>query len=138
MVLIPHVQTAAGPTHKAATSQRDYTITLDDGTTTTIKFEDLIKVASRVNPASTSIPEAFEGLSHFLRLGSKITMDHAGICHKGFLAYTKEGGHTLMLDTTLDQQRSIGQFHYHNLSRIGLTWWVRMLLSPAISQSVHS
>jgi len=82
------------PTPEKAPSQSDYTTTLDDGTTTTVKFEDLIKEASPANPLSATIPEAFGGLSHFLRLGSKITMDHAGIFHKGFLGYTKEGGYT--------------------------------------------
>ena len=87
MVVTPHVQTAAMPAPEMAPSQSDYTITMDDGTTTTVKFEDLVKEASPANPASATIPEAFEGLPHFLRLGSKITMDHAGIFHKGFLGY---------------------------------------------------
>jgi len=91
MVLTPHVQTAVVPTEEAAPSQSDYTITLNDGKTTTVKFKDLIKEVSPSNPASATIPEAFEGLSHFLQLGSKITMDHAGIFHKGFLGYIKGG-----------------------------------------------
>ena len=95
MVLTSHVKTAAStiaPT--ASTSQSDYIVTLYDGTMTTVKFEDLVKETSPTNPASTSIHKAFEGLPHFLRLRSKITTDHAGIFHKGFLGYTNEGGYT--------------------------------------------
>ena len=104
MVLTPHVQTSASSMATDATSQSDYTITLDDGTTTTVKFEDLVKDASPTNPASASIHEAFEGLPHFLRLGFKTTMDHAGIFHKGFLEYTKEGATRLTVGETQDQQ----------------------------------
>ena len=137
MVLTPLVQTAAVPTHDTAPSQSDYTITLDDGKTRIVTFEDLTQEASPTNPASATIPEAFEGLPHFLYMGSKITMDHTGIFHKGFLGYIKEGNTLLISDTIQDQPRLVGLFHCHNLNRIGLTWWVRILSSPGIPQSAH-
>ena len=94
MVITPQVQISALTSQADAPQSNEYTISMDDGTTTTIKFEDLIKEASTNKQASTNVPEAFTGLPHFLQLGFKVTMDHADSFHKGFLGYAKEGVYT--------------------------------------------
>ena len=124
MVLTPLVQTAAVPTHDTAPSQSDYTITLDDVKTRIVTFEDLTQETSPTNPASATIPEAFEGLPHFLQMGSKITMDHAEIFHKGFLGYIKERGYTFDIrrnsrSTKVDWSVPLPQFKQNWTNLVG-------------------
>ena len=59
-----------------------------------MSFEDLIKPGRSDQPSQADAPDplVFDGMPHFLRAGSKITMDHDGAFHKGYLNYTPEGG----------------------------------------------
>ena len=73
-------------------SPTKYVIHLDNGTTTEATFEDLTKVGTPTASPNSTTPSAFEGLPSFLQHNSKITMDHDGAFHKGYLQYTTEGG----------------------------------------------
>ena len=90
MVLTSQVQTTELTLQAGSPPSNEYTIPMDDSTTTTVKFEDLLKEASTNNQTSPNVPEAFTGLLHFVQLGYKVPMDHAS----SFLGYAKDGGYT--------------------------------------------
>ena len=63
-----------------------YTIVLDGGTTTDCSFEDLVQVGSPdAAPTTDSNIDLFSSLPHFLQRNSKLTMDHEGDFHKGYV-----------------------------------------------------
>ena len=97
-------------------------------------FEDLVKVGQPTS--SSSLPESsiFEGLPHFLRHNSKITMDHEGAFHKGFLMYSQEGASVLKSAATLVPLRSTGQFSSRTSNRPGQLQSAKTSLSLAIRQ----
>ena len=83
------LSSASSPTSKPFA----YTILLDDGTTIDSTFEDLVKVGSTDQPPTDSSDiSIFDGLPYFLHNNSKITMDHNGSFHKGYLQYDKATG----------------------------------------------
>lgn len=64
-----------------------------------LAFEDLIEPVS-ISPAEpTSNP--FDGLPHFLSQNAKITLDHNGAYHKGFLEHSPEGGFQFVVKRNL-------------------------------------
>jgi hypothetical protein len=65
-----------------------YTILLDDGTTIERKFEDLLDPTESSEPAASDAVNPFAGLPSFLSEGSKITVDHNGAFHKGFIHHS--------------------------------------------------
>ena len=65
---------------------------LDDGTSTEISFEDLMKTSAPGCPdADSHDPSDFEGIPYWLRPGEKVTLDHDGAYQKGFIHYSPEG-----------------------------------------------
>ena len=71
-----------------------YTILFDDGTQENIPFVDLAKPASTTATPTPPGDDPFQGLPHFLKRGSKITLDHEGQFVKGFLSHDSKGGFT--------------------------------------------
>jgi len=69
-----------------------YVILLDDGTTTEVSFEDLTATAASSHTADETASDPFEDLPHFLQRHSKLTMDHHGAFHKGYLQHSVQGG----------------------------------------------
>ena len=71
-----------------------YIILLDSVTTFEISYDDLIKESQDDTspPKSPSNSVALEGIHHFLRHDSKVTMDHKGKFHKGYINYSPENG----------------------------------------------
>ena len=69
-----------------------YTIMCNDGTFIRVPFEDLVKPSKTTAPASDSPADPFSGLPHFLQRHAKVTIDHQGRFHKGYLGHTPEGG----------------------------------------------
>jgi hypothetical protein len=78
-----------------------YTVLLDDGTTTEILFEDLVNPMVSPSEAPTSTPNPFDGLPYFLSNGSKVTLDHNGAFHKGFMHYSPDAGFQFVVKRNL-------------------------------------
>ena len=76
----------------------EYTVLLDNGTTTTISFEDLTSDSHRESSSdSPPIPNSHSNLPHFLQSGCKVTMDHDGAYHKGYIYCSPEGGYQFVV-----------------------------------------
>ena len=71
-----------------------YVILLYSGTTIEKLYDDLIKDSrdDTSPPKSPSNAAALEGIPHFLRHDSKVTMDHKGEFHEGYINYSPESG----------------------------------------------
>jgi hypothetical protein len=69
-----------------------YTVHLDTGNTVEVLYEDLFDPIESKHAVSSDLSDAFAGLPAFLSNGSKVTLDHNGTYHKGFLHYSPEGG----------------------------------------------
>jgi hypothetical protein len=69
-----------------------YTILLDDGTTVERKFEDLLDPTDSSPPSATDVVNPFAGLPSFLHEGQKVTVDHNGAFHKGFIHHSPSAG----------------------------------------------
>ena len=71
-----------------------YVILLENGITVKISYDDIIKDSQddTWTPKSPSNAAALEVIPHFLRHDSKVTMDHKGGFHKGFINYSPENG----------------------------------------------
>ena len=67
-----------------------YTVLFDDGTSENIPFVNLAQPSSTTSPplSPTNDPFQFQGLSHFLKRGDKVTLDHNGQFCKGYLAHS--------------------------------------------------
>ena len=72
-----------------------YTIHLDDGTTIEAQFHQLSDPSTTVSPSHdthTYHNARISGLPHDLQPNSKVTFDHNGAFHKGYLIYNKDHG----------------------------------------------
>ena len=71
---------------------------MDNGTTTTISFEDLTSDSQRESSSDLPpIPNSHSDLPHFLQPGCKVTMDHDGAYHKGYIYCSPEGGYQFVV-----------------------------------------
>ncbi|KAL7549847.1 hypothetical protein ACHAWF_013106, partial [Thalassiosira exigua] len=109
----PLVQTAASQDDASPSS---YAILLDDGTTVERSFEDLTSSSPADRPPSETAPNPFASLPHFLQLNAKLTMDHEGSFHKGYLGHTPEGGFRFevrrnLRSTKIDRTVPLPDFH---------------------------
>eukprot|EP00956_Cyclotella_meneghiniana_P015762 scaffold24459_cov75-Cyclotella_meneghiniana.AAC.3 len=72
-----------------------YVIQLDNGTTTEVDFSELAP-RTQNSPSETITSDSpsnpFSTLPYILQRNSKITLDHRGAFHKGYLDHTPEGG----------------------------------------------
>ena len=92
MVGSPLIQSAASPPSTAAPTL-NYVISLDNGTTTECSFEDLIAVGRDSNALTDSAPPTanpFATLPQIFQRNSKVTFDHNGAFHKGFLQHSNK------------------------------------------------
>jgi hypothetical protein len=83
-----HVGTASNMVNSdddITSPKNTYTVLLDNGTTTEVFFEDLINPDTPQQPSASDVANAFDGLPYFLSNGSKVTLDHNGAFHKGFI-----------------------------------------------------
>ncbi|KAL7525050.1 hypothetical protein ACHAWF_001186 [Thalassiosira exigua] len=116
-------------------SPSSYTILLDDGTTVKRSFEDLTSSAPTACPPSDVIPNPFESLPHFLQLNAKLTMDHEGSFHNGYLGHTPEGGGSaLRCAATCAPRKWTGRYPYQTSQCNGQTSSTRMSSSQDIPQ----
>ena len=101
--LSPILRTATSPfienlEHESITSDDQksppYVILLENGITVEISYNDLIKDSrdDTSTPKSPSNAAALEVVTHFLFHDSKVTMDHNGEFHKGYINYSPENG----------------------------------------------
>ena len=71
----------------------NYTILLDDSSAIESSFEDLTKAGKAdAPPTPATVESSLEGIPRCLHPGSKITMDHNGTFHKGYIHFTPKGG----------------------------------------------
>jgi hypothetical protein len=84
-----------------STTKTTYTILLDDGTTVECKFEDLIDKVDAQPAATEGHANAFAGLPAFLSEGSKVTTDHNGAFHKGFIHHSPSAGYHVAIKRNL-------------------------------------
>jgi hypothetical protein len=101
-----------------------YTVLLDDGTTTEVPFEALVDPIDRSIPQGTSLANVYDGLPAFFSEGSKVTIDHNGTFHKGFLHYSPEGGFHVQIkrnlrSTKIDFAVPLPDFRQHWSSLVG-------------------
>ena len=89
-------------------------LSLDNGMAASATSEELLDVGAVAEASATPTEDTYQGMPHFLRDNSKITMDHEGAFHKGFLRYTKEFFFFLKLEGIHKAQKQIGQFPYLN------------------------
>ena len=80
--------------NSAADNNMKYTILFDDCTSANIPFVDLAKPTSTTAPPSPLTGDPFDGLPHFLKRGTKVTLDHNGQFCKGYLSHSPVGGFT--------------------------------------------
>ncbi|KAL7541560.1 hypothetical protein ACHAWF_006964, partial [Thalassiosira exigua] len=73
-------------------SPSEYVVLLDDGTTVERTFEALMSASPTSSSATDVLPDPFASLPSFLQRNAKLTMDHEGAFHKGYLGHTAEGG----------------------------------------------
>ena len=68
-----------------------YVILLDSGITVKKSYDDLIKAGQDDASPSSSTKNfaALEGIPHFFRHNSRVTMDHKGAFHKGYIHYSQ-------------------------------------------------
>eukprot|EP00956_Cyclotella_meneghiniana_P038057 scaffold148302_cov51-Cyclotella_meneghiniana.AAC.2 len=72
-----------------------YVVALDNGTTTEVDFTELTEQLPHSPTDKTSSSTAsspFASLPYILQRNAKITIDHKGAFHKGYLDHTPEGG----------------------------------------------
>lgn len=81
-------------TSESSPSSSSYVVHFDDGTSADVTYEDLI--SSMPEHSSTPAPDqstnVFDGLPSFLQQDSKLTIDHNGAFHRGYLHYSPQGG----------------------------------------------
>eukprot|EP00956_Cyclotella_meneghiniana_P020999 scaffold37679_cov76-Cyclotella_meneghiniana.AAC.13 len=72
-----------------------YVIQLDDGTTQEVEFSELAPLLQNLpseTVSSDTSSSPFASLPYILQRNAKITIDHQGAFHKGYLDHTIEGG----------------------------------------------
>ncbi|KAL7459292.1 hypothetical protein ACHAWC_010958 [Mediolabrus comicus] len=81
-------------TSESSSPSTSYVVHLDDGTSAEVTYEDLISSMPEHSstPAVDPPTTAFDGLPSFLQQDSKITIDHNGAFHRGYLHYSPQGG----------------------------------------------
>ena len=82
-----------------------YVIHLDNGTTIELSYEDLVTRDSPSDPANAPSVPTFDGLPAFLQQDSKITLDHNGAFHRGYLHYSDQGGFAFVHRKTARSKR---------------------------------
>ena len=93
---IPLPYVALSSTDTATSDHPKYAVHLDDGTTVEATYEQLVLgTVSSDPPESKTVPTTIDsdGMPHFLRPDSKVTLDHNGAYHKGFIQRTPQGGY---------------------------------------------
>jgi hypothetical protein len=115
-----------------------YTVLLDDGTTAEVPFEALVDPIDRSIPQGTSLANVYDGLPAFFSEGSKVTIDHNGAFHKGFLHYSPEGDFKFKLNAICVPQKSILQCHSLIFANTGHLWSEIIFFSRVTPLSVPS
>jgi hypothetical protein len=82
-------------------TKNTYTVLLNNGTTTEVPFETLIDPIERSAPEGPTLASAYEGLPAFFSEGSKVTINHNGAFHKGFMHFSPEGGFQVQIKHNL-------------------------------------
>jgi hypothetical protein len=74
-------------------NSQTYTVLLDDGTTHVLTFSDLLNPATDTTIDPRAPDTVWAGLpSKYLHQDAKITLEHDGTYHKGYLQYTRDRG----------------------------------------------
>jgi hypothetical protein len=93
---LSNIDTAAVTTDDDSVQDRStkYVIHLDDGTTIEKEFQDLAPTihTSTGDVIASQASNPFEPLPYILKRNAKITIDHNGAFHKGYLEHSPEGG----------------------------------------------
>ena len=82
-----------------------YVIHLDNGTTIEMSYEDLVALDAPSAPQLSPNAPTFDGLPAFLQQDSKITLDHNGAFHRGYLHYSDQGGFAFVFRKTARSTR---------------------------------
>ena len=87
------VSSAATPGAGAAPDDgASYTIHLDSGETTDAAFEELVAAGRTDAPPTATPADPFASLPVILQRNAKVTLDHNGAFHKGYLQHTPDAG----------------------------------------------
>jgi len=97
----PLVQSSAADSESSSM----YVIHLDNGTTIEMSYEDLVRLDSPSDLTQTPKAPTFDGLPSFLQQDSKITLDHNGAYHRGYLHYSDQGGFAFVHRKTARSKR---------------------------------
>jgi hypothetical protein len=83
-----------------------YTILLDNGSTVERKFEDLLDPTEPSAPTASDITDPFACMPHFLSEGQKVTVDHNGAFHKGFIHHSPSAGYHVAVKRNLRSSKN--------------------------------
>jgi hypothetical protein len=134
--ILASINTAAVDVDPEQEQAQKYVINLDDGTTTECEFSEL---APQINSpsdsfSSTTQSDPFQTLPHIFRQNSKITIDHNGSFHKGYLHYDPKGAFALQPSGTHRLKLLPGQCLYQTSRRTGTLWLPKTSSSQAMGQ----
>ena len=103
-----------------------YVILLDNFITVERSYDDLIKDTQddTSTPKSPRNAAALEGIPHFLCHDSRVTMDHKGAFHKGYINYSPETGFKFIvrrnvISIKIDFSVTLPDFKQHWTTLIG-------------------
>ena len=84
-----------------------YTILLDDNTTKELTYDDLLQPPTSVPPVDPTSPSTvWAGIpSRYLHQDAKITLEHEGAYHKGYLNYSPESGFEFIVRRNLRSKK---------------------------------
>ena len=118
-----HYNASHSTIHATPSISPMYTILLDDGITIKASFCHLAQVGHNIPANNSPGSSTFEGLPHFLQHGSKITMDHDIIFHKGCLVYSAGGFRFDILRhprcTKVEKSLSLPDFKHNLITLVG-------------------
>ena len=120
-----------------STTDVSYTILFDNGTTTSVHLSDMSSIlpAPPIDVANCDSQDSL--LPPFLRLNSKITYEHDGQYHKGYLG-KRDGFSDLFTNLMSINARKIGGLTFPICPSPGLTCVSRVFLSLGTSHTLSS
>jgi hypothetical protein len=104
-------------------------VQLDNGQTIECDFSTLAPQTANLPSDQLSSPasaDPFDSMPYILKRNSKITIDHQGAFHKGYLDHTFEGGFIFAYKRAPNLNSHFGPFPYRISTANGTPWWPKM------------
>ena len=116
-----------------------YTILLDDNTTHKVSCQDLLTPSTTMTVDTTAPSTVWAGIpSHSLHQNAKITLEHDGTYHKGYLTYSPDVVSNLLSAVIFARRRLIFPSPYPTSPIIGCLSSLTKPYFLATQQSPHS